>query len=160
MSRFVILFARYIAAIITACFISAVIFFTPTFMLVFIGVDSLIPYCLYALMPVMGFCGVYSGCFCLERTSRRFGSIALLVLGLAYYIHWMAFLGYREGKNEAHPYVWVVGLAALALGGLVAVICVFRQSSPNKSPEPTAVGAGSSAVAGHATSRRWLSFFR
>jgi hypothetical protein len=29
--------------------------------------------------------------------------------------------------------------------------------SPNQSPEPTAVGA---AVASHATSRRWLSFFR
>ena len=33
-------------------------------------------------------------------------------------------------------------------------------SWPNKSPEPTAVGAGSSAVAVHAASRRWLSFFR
>jgi hypothetical protein len=31
---------------------------------------------------------------------------------------------------------------------------------PNKSPEPTAVGAVSSAVAVHVTSRRWLSFFR
>jgi hypothetical protein len=31
---------------------------------------------------------------------------------------------------------------------------------PNQSPEPTAVGAVSSAVAVHATSRRWLSFFR
>ena len=31
---------------------------------------------------------------------------------------------------------------------------------PNKSPEPTAVGAGRSAVAVHAASRRWLSFFR
>ena len=31
---------------------------------------------------------------------------------------------------------------------------------PNKSPEPTAVGAVSSAIAVHATSRRWLSFFR
>ena len=31
---------------------------------------------------------------------------------------------------------------------------------PNQSPEPTAVGAGSSALAVHATSRRWLSFFR
>ena len=30
---------------------------------------------------------------------------------------------------------------------------------PNKSPEPTAVGACSSAVAVHVTSRRWLSFF-
>jgi hypothetical protein len=32
--------------------------------------------------------------------------------------------------------------------------------TPNKSPEPTAVGACSSAVAVHVTSRRWLSFFR
>ena len=31
---------------------------------------------------------------------------------------------------------------------------------PNKSPEPTAVGAGRSAIAVHAASRRWLSFFR
>ena len=31
---------------------------------------------------------------------------------------------------------------------------------PNKSPEPTAVGACSSAVAVHVASRRWLSFFR
>jgi len=31
---------------------------------------------------------------------------------------------------------------------------------PNKSPEPTAVGAVSSAIAVHAASRRWLSFFR
>ena len=30
----------------------------------------------------------------------------------------------------------------------------------NKSPEPTAVGAGRSAVAVHVASRRWLSFFR
>jgi hypothetical protein len=33
-------------------------------------------------------------------------------------------------------------------------------SWPNKSPEPTAVGAVSSAVAVHAASRRWLSFLR
>ena len=32
--------------------------------------------------------------------------------------------------------------------------------APNQSPEPTAVGAGRSAVAVHAASRRWLSFFR
>jgi len=31
---------------------------------------------------------------------------------------------------------------------------------PNKSPEPTAVGAVSSAVAVHVASRRWLSFYR
>jgi hypothetical protein len=32
--------------------------------------------------------------------------------------------------------------------------------TPNQSPEPTAVGAVSSAVAVHAASRRWLSFLR
>jgi hypothetical protein len=32
--------------------------------------------------------------------------------------------------------------------------------TPNKSPEPTAVGAVSSAVAVHVAGRRWLSFFR
>jgi membrane protease YdiL (CAAX protease family) len=34
------------------------------------------------------------------------------------------------------------------------------RTPPNKSPEPTAVGAGRSAVAVHVASRRWLSFFR
>ena len=36
----------------------------------------------------------------------------------------------------------------------------FEIGWPNKSPEPTAVGACSSAIAVHAASRRWLSFFR
>jgi len=31
---------------------------------------------------------------------------------------------------------------------------------PNKSPEPTAVGAVSSAIAVRVAGRRWLSFFR
>jgi hypothetical protein len=46
------------------------------------------------------------------------------------------------------------------------VICLQTNSPgyqiipPNKSPEPTAVGAVSSAVAVHVASRRWLSFLR
>ncbi len=36
----------------------------------------------------------------------------------------------------------------------------FTSLMPNKSPEPTAVGAVSSAIAVHVVSRRWLSFFR
>jgi len=35
-----------------------------------------------------------------------------------------------------------------------------RVQQPNKSPEPTAVGAVSSAIAAHVASRRWLSFLR
>ena len=36
----------------------------------------------------------------------------------------------------------------------------LESTLPNKSPEPTAVGACSSAIAVHVASRRWLSFFR
>jgi|SRR5665213_477871 len=36
----------------------------------------------------------------------------------------------------------------------------FTDGWPNKSPEPTAVGAVSSAIAVHVASRRWLSFLR
>ena len=43
---------------------------------------------------------------------------------------------------------------------LPVFIMVFTSLLPNKSPEPTAVGAVSSAIAGHVASRRWLSFFR
>jgi hypothetical protein len=34
------------------------------------------------------------------------------------------------------------------------------ETVPNKSPEPTADGVVSSAIAAHAASRRWLSFLR
>ena len=36
----------------------------------------------------------------------------------------------------------------------------FTSLMPNKSPEPTAVGACRSAIAVRVASRRWLSFFR
>ena len=53
--------------------------------------------------------------------------------------------------------------------GIIAVLifCTFTypwrrhaRMTPNKSPEPTAVGAVSSADAVHVASRRWLSFLR
>ena len=43
---------------------------------------------------------------------------------------------------------------------LLDFIMDFTSLMPNKSPEPTAVGAVSSAVAVHVAGRRWLSFFR
>ena len=42
----------------------------------------------------------------------------------------------------------------------MSLMSMGRKMWPNKSPEPTAVGAGSSAIAVHVASRRWLSFFR
>jgi hypothetical protein len=44
--------------------------------------------------------------------------------------------------------------------GLPDFIMDFTSLLPNQSPEPTAVGAVSSAVAVRVASRRWLSFFR
>jgi len=57
----------------------------------------------------------------------------------------------------------LIGIPATGLfwGVLIDLICVkMTPKRPNKSPEPTAVGAVSSAIAVHAASRRWLSFFR
>jgi hypothetical protein len=51
----------------------------------------------------------------------------------------------------------------LTIGLIVEVLQLFVLSvhqSPNKSPEPTAVGAVRSAIAVHVASRRWLSFLR
>jgi len=61
-----------------------------------------------------------------------------------------------------------MGFASMAVYAVTAAIIAafvvwWRRDSrgmPNKSPEPTAVGAGSSAIAAHVTSRRWLSFLR
>jgi hypothetical protein len=39
-------------------------------------------------------------------------------------------------------------------------ICMSLIALPNKTPEPTAVGAGRSAIAVHVAGRRWLSFLR
>ena len=79
-------------------------------------------------------------------------------------------LGYSQFRQI------IFGVGGLFLGPLMLLILYVRllykakeegkpcakisDMPPNKSPEPTAVSAFSSAVAVHVTSRRWLSFFR
>ena len=67
-----------------------------------------------------------------------------------------------------HPVAHLIWFG-LAVVGLLLLVPAFAPAKtkgevgwcpPNKSPEPTAVGAVSSAVAVHVASRRWLSFFR
>ena len=48
----------------------------------------------------------------------------------------------------------------VSLFGIGILLLCWRMKRPNKSQEPTAVGAVNSAFAVHAASRRWLSFFR
>ena len=63
------------------------------------------------------------------------------------------------GGGATALYAWI-------FGGTVRVhefhdwMAMIYHAWPNKSPEPTAVGACSSAIAVHVTSRRWLSFLR
>ena len=56
--------------------------------------------------------------------------------------------------------VLIAAATAVAFLFVEPVVRGLQGLPPNKSPEPTAVGAVSSAVAVHAASRRWLSFFR
>jgi len=48
----------------------------------------------------------------------------------------------------------------LCAGSYAFCYWLSMTATPNKSPEPTAVGAVSSAIAVHVAGRRWLSFFR
>jgi hypothetical protein len=71
------------------------------------------------------------------------------------------------GKGSAHemiigPHICVILILALhpALERAKEKARHIREEQPNQSPEPTAVGAVSSAIAVHVASRRWLSFHR
>ena len=93
--------------------------------------------------------------------------IAAFIIAGLYPALGAAFIGNGADPHNAERYtLWLAkqlgtsyGIHAVWAWLLVALID-WPKVRPNKSPEPTAVGAGSSAVAVHAASRRWLSFFR
>ena len=65
------------------------------------------------------------------------------------------------GKGIDQKMMVVVSLSPQVQAlGLTNTVAKSLGMLPNKSPEPTAVGACSSAVAVHVANRRWLSFFR
>ena len=68
----------------------------------------------------------------------------------------------RDSANGATILISVLAVFLLGAAFWSVVIGYYfgHRLPPNKSPEPTAVGAVSSAVAVHAASRRWLSFLR
>ena len=67
---------------------------------------------------------------------------------------------YFMSEPPTNFFRYVDNLDAGDTGRKPAYLKSLTNSPPNKSPEPTAVGADSSAVAVHVASRRWLSFLR
>ena len=76
------------------------------------------------------------------------------------------FVGELLSVSVCHPVasgsLLHAGMSVCFVDDAVSVhfICMSLIAMPNQSPEPTAVGAVSSAIAVHVASRRWLSFFR
>jgi len=93
--------------------------------------------------------------------------VAVVLIAGLYPALGAAFFGNGADPHNAERYtLWMAkqlgtsyGIHAIWAWLLVALID-WPKVRPNKSPEPTAVGAVSSAVAVHVASRRWLSFFR
>ena len=88
--------------------------------------------------------------------SARFGGVAADGSGVFGYWFWVqasrGFSRYSHHDGSGTAFLWLDAFDQLE--------DMDMRPWPNKSPEPTAVGAVSSAVAVHAASRRWLSFFR
>jgi hypothetical protein len=101
---------------------------------------------------VVGLCGVFFGALCLRASERGSGAVVLLALGISF-----EFFIFGSAHGEFH---FPRGVIATGIGGLMAVALCYWRTPPNKSPEPTAVGAVSSADAVYVPRRRWLSFFR
>ena len=145
MSRFTNISGRYVLAVFVAFVVSCAIFallgFVPFLLALYIVPHLLMfmQFVIPVMLTVMGFSGVFTGSLCLDRPGRRFGSVALLILGLTFFVCFALFFQkylYFGDVDRDHPYPWLGGLAALAVGGAVAVIIVFRRSSSNTALEP------------------------
>ena len=96
------------------------------------------------------------------------GSGRLSVLGSSIYsarrdshasrFHRIIFCPAMESLAGAYRILFMLDMDDL--GFITEIMSLKIDQWPNKSPEPTAVGAVRSAIAVHAASRRWLSFFR
>jgi len=121
---------RYVAAIVVACAMSLGVFQMLLFTVALrTGTTGFI-----IVLLVVGFSGVFSGAHCLPRANRRFGSIVLLILGLAFALFRLIGMSFLWGGENSFPYIW---LLPLAVGGGVAVY-VFHRQPPSTALEPTA----------------------
>jgi hypothetical protein len=139
MSKHLFMFLfRYIMAIAIACVVSFASELLLGVMLSFMIPDSCPQFVgdiiLFALDVFVGFVGVLSGTYCLERRSRRYGSILLLGMGLGFYTWFWLMLCYSipPFHYRGLPAFW-----PLMVGGLAAILLFWLRKPPNTALEPT-----------------------
>ncbi len=125
LGQFTSLLGRYIVAIAVA---GAVAFGVFALCIPFaMWADALITFIL--CLVVVGFCGVLGGALCLPRDKRRFGSFALLLLGLGFYSFLVFSVSAHGLPPRKFPLIWNLPLGA---GGLLAALSIrFWKPRPN-----------------------------
>jgi hypothetical protein len=117
----------------------------------------------------IGLCVCAPAAFLIFYPLFRQSESAAWVLMICGAIFGLVLFGWSLWSFRRQPVRAIIGLVicgycfwqVLVIPGYVkAVQSHLTIQWPNQSPEPTAVGAGRSAVAVHVTSRRWLSFLR
>jgi len=121
---FVVLFLRFSAAVIVAWSAWIGVCYSLGPLAIPFGLIGF-----YSLFILVGFTGVAGGTFCLPPSSRRWGSVFLLILGLAVYSLWWFRTSYDP---YGFPHFW-----PLALGGLASVVLFLSKGSANNSLELT-----------------------
>lgn len=107
---------RHIAAPLVSFVVSWIVFIPGLFVF---GILHFLAF----LFALVGFLGVFSGTCCLPRISRRVGSGALLLLGLAFYCYLAKILADSPDDTDGpptypmSPFVWCI---PLTLGGLLS----------------------------------------
>jgi hypothetical protein len=120
---FIKILAGYIAALFLAC-VASIAALLLGFQLIpdncgqFLGVSLIL-----TLFAISGFTGVFSGTFCLEQRSRRFGAIVLLGIGLGFSI-WFGVSFPGGGEFHWLPYYFW----PLMVGGTAAVLLIWFKS--------------------------------
>jgi hypothetical protein len=112
----ILLFLRYAAALIVAFLASIAAFWFGAAPAEYLG-----KFGSFFLFALVGFAGVLSGTLCLPRSSRRLGSVFLLVVGLAFYLQFWLGLSYlglpgHQGFPQFLP---------LVVGGATAAVVFF-----------------------------------
>ena len=115
---FFLILLRYIAALFVACVTSSATFAIGIAIMMSLTLQA--DFAMHALMVIMGFAGVLSGTYCLERSSRSFGSVVLLGFGLGFSTWLWTVMGYN--LNPPQPSPLQPFFLDLMAGGLVAVV--------------------------------------